>query len=314
MGELVGIDPRGAHELIRRMEAVKAFVGRTRPGLDAAIAEAGQDWAGRQGTTALHRTWAFLDESQRDLKWRIDTVEQLVPVRERGLLTAAFPFDAEPEARRAAEQTAAALRTALATPDPTGQALDQVLSPAAAQVADPAYAAALLAALGPALFVRALRLLTEAGAGTPGAPQDASGAHSVAGSGARLLTRAFASGERTGRLGDEWRAVAETAPPGVLGALVSLAPQSGTFLNQAALTLLGRPDPPHDVHGLVTAYAANPLAFQQFLAEHPRESATLLAAGDPALQEALDAALEPGVGAEGLRARAWANVRGSSGG
>ncbi|MGR6922208.1 hypothetical protein ACU635_48840 [[Actinomadura] parvosata] len=313
MGELVGIDPRGAHELIRRMEAVKAFVSRTRPGLDAAIAEAGQDWAGRQGTTALHRTWAFLDESQRDLKWRIDTVEQLVPVRERGLLTAAFPFDAEPEARRAAEQTAAALRTALTTPDPTGQerppapalsaaasALDRALSPAAAQVADPAYAAALLGALGPELFVRALRLLTEM-------PQDG-------GSGAGLLARAFASGERTGRLGDEWRTVAETAPPAVLGALVSLAPQSGTFLNQAALTLLGRPDPPHDVHALVTAYAANPLAFQQFLAEHPRESATLLASGDPALQEALDAALRPGVGAEGLRERAWANVRGTSGG
>ncbi|MEV0823047.1 hypothetical protein [Nonomuraea rubra] len=369
MGELVGIDPRGAHDLIRRMEAVKAFLGRTRPGLDAAIAEAGQDWAGRQGSTALHRVWAFLHESQHDLKWRIDTVEQLVPVRERGLLTATFPFSAESEARHEAEQAAAAIRGALDAPSSSGPAATQVAQAVAAtagKAGDPAYAAALLAALGPDAFVRALHALTtveehptlppdtpQGAAGThsttpdaphsasathgagaaqgTGATHDAGAAHGAGGAGAAaggapgasaegargaaaLLARAFASAERTGRLGDEWQAVAESASPQALTALVSLAGQSGAVLHRVALALLDRPEPGGDLHGLITAYAANPLAFQQFLAEHPREAGTLLATGDPALPAALDEALKPGAGADGLRERAWANVRSLGGG
>ncbi|MGW3344422.1 hypothetical protein ACWDA3_14000 [Nonomuraea rubra] len=351
MGELVGIDPRGAHDLIRRMEAVKAFLGRTRPGLDAAIAEAGQDWAGRQGSTALHRAWAFLHESQHDLKWRIDTVEQLVPVRERGLLTATFPFSAESEARHEAEQAATAIRGALDAPFSSGPAATQVAQAVAAtagRAGDPAYAAALLAALGPDAFVHALHALTtadehpalppdtpqraadthsttldathgaDAAHGAGGAEAAAGGAPGASVEGARgaaaLLARAFASAERTGRLGDEWQAVAESASPQALSALVSLAGQSGAVLHRVALALLDRPEPGRDLHGLITAYAANPLAFQQFLAEHPRETGTLLATGDPALPAALDEALKPGAGADGLRERAWANVRSLGGG
>ncbi|MFD0478834.1 hypothetical protein ACFQ0B_69620 [Nonomuraea thailandensis] len=323
------------------MEAVKAFLGRTRPGLDAAIAEAGQDWAGRQGSTALHRAWAFLHESQHDLKWRIDTVEQLVPVRERGMLTATFPFGAESEARHEAGQAASAIRAALDAHAPAAAQVGQAVAATAGKAGDPAYAAALLAALGPDAFVRTLHVLTTSDEhhATPATPQSAGGTRGDALSeGARgqaaLLARAFASAERTGRLGDEWQALAESAPPQVLSALVSLAGQSGTFLHQVALTLLAGPEPGQEVadrpaqgedlvagaepgrhlHGLVVAYAANPLAFQQFLAEHPRETRILLATGDPALRPALDEALKPGAGADGLRERAWANVRSIGGG
>ncbi|MGW4799791.1 hypothetical protein ACWEPC_45985, partial [Nonomuraea sp. NPDC004297] len=272
MGEFVGIDPRGAHELIRRMEAGKAFLGRTRPSLDAAIAEAGPDWAGHQGSTAVRRAWAFFHESQQDLRWRVDTAEQLVPVRERGLLTADFPFGSESEARQDAEDTAAAVRAALDDP----RALARALSAAVGKAGDPAYAAALLAALGPETFTGALRLLT----GAPLGEADAA-----------LLARAFAGAERTGRLGDEWHALAETAPAEVLTALVSLAGPSGTFLGRVALALLDRPGPVEDLGGLVAAFAANPVAFQEFLAGHPGQAATLLtaAAGDPGLDAALRA-------------------------
>ncbi|MEV0614165.1 hypothetical protein AB0I81_12645 [Nonomuraea sp. NPDC050404] len=322
MGEFVGIDPRGALELIRRMEAGEALLGRTRPRLDAAIDEAGQDWAGHQGSTALHRALGFFHESRRELKWRIDTIEQLVPVRERGLLTATFPFDGEAEARRSAEETADTIRTALETPptdddSPTndraraddGSSADdgeggtaarvgRVLSDVRGEAGDPAYAAALLAALGPHTLVRLLEAV-------PDDQEDA-----PAGAPAGTLARAFASAERTGRLGEEWQAFAETAPPHVLTSLIAHAGQSGPFLNRAALTLLDRPDPAWDPHGLVTAYAANPLAFQQFLAEQPAAAETLLsiAAGDPALAGALHEALRPEVGADGLRQRAWSNV------
>ncbi|MGP4099591.1 hypothetical protein [Nonomuraea sp. KM90] len=287
MGEFVGIDPRGAQELIRRLEAGKGVLGGTRPGLDAAIAEAGQDWTGRQGTTAMHRTWAFYHESQQDLRWRIDTLEQLVPVRERGMLTGTFPFGSEAEARRAAEDTAVAIRAAEDAAAEDAAAGGEVPD-IEGKAGDPAYAAALLAALGPDAFTRAL----DGG-----------------------LAEAFASAERTGRLGDEWYALVESAPPDVLTRLVTLAGQSGTFLNRVAVGLLNRPpDPGWSPQGLIAAYGRDPLAFQQLLAEHPRETRVLLAAAaaDPAIEEALAGvlheAMKPGAGADGLRERAWVNV------
>lgn len=309
MGEFVGIDPRGAHELIRRMEAVKAYLSGTRPVLDAAIAEAGQDWAGRQGTTAMHRAWMFLHESQQDLKWRIDTIEQLVPVRERGMLAAAFPFSSEPDARQAAESAAQAILAAdKGTPGAgapgAGTVRDEVAGAVAAieaEAGDPAYAAALLEALGPETFTRLLE----------GLPREQG----------RPLARAYASAERTGRLGDAWHDLVGTAPSAALAALVTGAVQSGTVLNRVALTLLNRPqDTAWSPRDLLQPYAADPLAFQQLLAEHPRESRTLLSAAtaDPsaaqALATALHEALQPGVGADGLRERAWTTVIGSPGG
>nr|WP_311132278.1 hypothetical protein [Nonomuraea gerenzanensis]SBO93791.1 hypothetical protein BN4615_P3305 [Nonomuraea gerenzanensis] len=199
----------------------------------------------------------------------------------------------------------------------------RAVSAVAGKVGDPAYAAALLAALGPGAFTRVLGILT----GAPDAPSDTADAHgstadagnaaagaTAAGAGeAALLTKAFASAERTGRLGDEWRAMLESAPPQTLTALVTLTPQSGTVLNHVAVTLLNHPTPPPRLHALITAYTTNPLAFQQFLAEHPHETAKLLATADPALKPALDEALKPGVGADGLRERAWSNVQGLGG-
>ncbi|GAB2910585.1 hypothetical protein ACFMQL_25070 [Nonomuraea fastidiosa] len=299
MGEFVGIDPRGAHELIRRMEAVKAYLSGTRPGLDAAIAEAGQDWAGRQGTTAMHRAWMFLHESQQDLTWRIDTVEQLVPVRERGMLTATFPFPSEPDARQAAETAAQAISAS--GDGAAGPQAARAVAAIEGEAGDPAYAAALLEALGPEVFTRLLE-------GLPGEQ-------------GRPLARAYASAERTGRLGDAWHELVDTAPSAALAALVTGAEQSGTVLNRVALALLNRPqDASWSPRDLLQPYAADPLAFQQLLAEHPRESRTLLnaATADPAaaqaLATALHEALQPGAGADGLRERAWTTVIGTPGG
>jgi hypothetical protein len=78
MAEFVGIELGGARQLINRMEAAKQWLGTLRPSLEAAIHAAGPDWAGTQGTAAMHRAWAFFDESQRDLKWRIETITRLV--------------------------------------------------------------------------------------------------------------------------------------------------------------------------------------------------------------------------------------------
>ncbi|MEV0584017.1 hypothetical protein [Nonomuraea sp. NPDC050310] len=113
MGEFVGIDPLGAEKLIRQMETGKDVLGRARPGLESAIAEAGQDWAGREGVTAMHRTWAFFHESQQDLKWRVDTLKRMVPTRQKGMLNGTLIFGCETEAVQAARKDAAAINEAL---------------------------------------------------------------------------------------------------------------------------------------------------------------------------------------------------------
>ncbi|MBF8191000.1 hypothetical protein ITP53_35895 [Nonomuraea sp. K274] len=343
MGEFVGIDPPGAQRLIRQMEIGKSVLGGTRPGLDAAIAEAGADWAGRQGTTAMHRTWAFFHEAQQDLKWRIDTVEQLVPVREKGMLTGMFPFRGAAAATRAAEQAAGLIAAALARhdEDPSWRGVERAVSSAEDEVHDPAYAAALLAALGPETFTRLFGDWIRAAGEPGGLPPEAM--DRAAGSSPGVLAQAFASAERTGRLGEEWYAIVETAPADVLTTLVGLAGQSSTLLNRVAAGVLSRPPGPGwNPYNLARAYEANPEAFQHLLAEHEHEARALFAAFGPAtdasgpafdipgpatdasgpafdasgpgsayeeaLARALHAALRPDAGVAGLRQRAWINV------
>ncbi|GAA3150485.1 hypothetical protein [Nonomuraea salmonea] len=331
MGEFVGIDPLGADKLIRQMEKGKDILGRTRPGLEAAISDAGADWAGRGGVTAMHRTWAFFHESQQDLKWRIDTLKRLVPTQQKGILTATLPFDSRTEAEQTAKKDAATILGALKRHDEflTRESWTQVEKAAEAlkgRVDDPAYAAALLSALGP----KALQKLFRDWMNTQ-APGDRRGLSTAAGERARdgspgLLAKAFASAEGSGRLGPEWKELVETAPSDILTALVTLTPQSSTFLTRVATNLLNRPpssdsfptDPNRNLYNLAKAFAASPEVFQRFLVEHPKEGATLLDAytikssGVPAYQEALaqalDGALKPGFGADDVRERAWLNV------
>ncbi|MEV4179289.1 hypothetical protein [Nonomuraea sp. NPDC049709] len=336
MGELVGIDPLGADKLIRQMEAGKDVLGRTRPGLEAAIAEAGPDWAGRTGVTTMHRTWAFFHESQQDLRWRIDTLKRMVPTGQKGMLTATLPFSSRTEAAQAAKEDAAAIIEALKRHDEhlSQQSWSEVEKAVAAlkgRVDDPAYAAALLAALGPEAFQKLFRdwMTTQAGGDRRGLTLEA-GKRAGAGS-PGLLARAFASAESSGRLGPEWQKMVESAPSDILTALVRLAPQSGTFLNRVAVNLLNRPpnsdafptDPNWNLYNLAKAFAANPEAFQRFLAEHPKEAGVLLDAytirssGVPAyeaaLAQALDGALQPRSGSFEVQERAWIVVINSIG-
>ncbi|TMR91028.1 hypothetical protein [Nonomuraea basaltis] len=336
MGEFVGIDPLGAEKLICQMEAGKDVLGRARPGLEAAIAEAGEDWAGRQGVTAMHRTWAFFHESQQDLKWRVGTIQRMVPTQQKGMLTATFPFSSETEAVQAAKKDAGAIAEALKHHDQylSGQSWSEVekaLGALKGRADDPAYAAALLAALGPKTFQKLFRdwMNTQAKGDRRGLTPDALKRASDASPG--LLAKIFASAESSGRLGNEWQKMVETAPSDILTTLVALVPQSGTFLNRVAANLLNRPpnsdafptDPNWNLHNLAKAYEANPEAFQRFLAGNPKEAGVLLDAytirstGVPAYEEAvakaLHGALKPGFGADDVRERAWLTVINSIG-
>ncbi|MET7338958.1 hypothetical protein [Nonomuraea sp. NPDC005650] len=336
MGEFVGIDPVGADKLIRQMEAGKDVLGRGRSGLEAAIAEAGEDWAGREGVTPMHRTWAFFHESQQDLKWRVDAIKRMVPTQQKGMLTSTFPFSSATEAMQAAKKDAAAITEALKHHDQylSGQSWSQVekaLSGLKCRADDPAYAAALLAALGTETFTKLFRdwMNTQAKGDRRGLTPDALKRADESSPG--LLARAFASAESSGKLGNEWQKMVETAPSDILTALVALAPQSGTFLNRVATNLLNRPpnsdavptDPNWNLYNLAKAYEANPEAFQRLLAEHQKEAGVLLDAytirttGVPAYEEALanalHGALKPGSGLDDMRERAWLTVINSIG-
>ncbi|PZG00035.1 hypothetical protein, partial [Nonomuraea aridisoli] len=107
---------------------------------------------------------------------------------------------------------------------------------------------------------------------------------------------------------EEWDGLVGGAPMSVLAALITLGRPSSLFVNRVAVEALNR-EPP-DPRPLVLAYDAFPGAFQQLLAEHPRETGVLLttAGDDEALAAALHGALRPGSGADGLRERAWLNV------
>ncbi|MGA5758008.1 hypothetical protein [Nonomuraea bangladeshensis] len=325
MGEFVGIDPSRAHDLIRRLEAGSLLLGGVRPLVDAAVAEAGDDWAGpRHGATALRRAQEFLHDARRELRWRIDAAEQLVPVRERGLITAVFPFAGEAEATRAAAETATAVLAALATrrPDEVERAFTTATGTPGEAAGDPAYAAALLGGLGPDGLVLVLRGWSEVEVPgeRDGLPPAALARAAAASPG--LLARAFAAAERTGRLGEEWRELPATAPADVLTTLIALARPSGAFLTVVAVELLNRrPDagPDWNLHHLAHAYRSFPEALQELLAEHQKETGVLLDAyalgTHPAYERALAAALrhalEPGAGADGLRERAWSGLTGA---
>ncbi|MBB5083347.1 hypothetical protein [Nonomuraea endophytica] len=336
MGEFVGIDPLGAEKLIREMEAGKNILGRTRPGLEAAITEAGEGWTGQGGAAAMHRVWAFFHESQRDLKWRIDTIQGIVPTQQKGMLTGTFTFGSVTEAAEAAKLDASAITAALEHHNQflSGQSwagVEKALGALKGRTDDPGYSAALLTALGPTTFQKLLRdwMNTQAAGARRGLTSDTLKRAGESSPG--LLSKVFATAESSGRLGNEWQKMIDTAPSDILTTLVALAPQSGTFLNRVAANLLNRPpnsdtfptDPNWNLHNLAKAYESNPEAFRRLLAEHPNEAGVMLDAytirssGVPAYEEtlarALHGALKPGAGSVDMRERAWITVINSIG-
>ncbi|MFD9946783.1 hypothetical protein ACFWYW_17470 [Nonomuraea sp. NPDC059023] len=284
MGEFVGIDPRRAEQLMREMAGGQAVLGRARPGLEAAIAEAGPSWTGPSGATAMHQSWAFLDETQRDLKWRVDTLRQMVPGT--GLLSGSLPFISETEAARQGTADGRRIADALNNLEldhtvETWRAVTAAAAAAKSHLTDPAYAAALLNALGPDRF-RALFMLWMKNRGPamdkglpPGVLQQ---------SGLGPLAQAYANAERAGRLDAKWLAAfLKTTQPGVLTALITLSRPSSGLLNQVATRVLGRPlaadlptSPNWNLNALIDAYAHDPAALQSLLATDKNAAGWLL--------------------------------------
>lgn len=194
-----------------------------------------------------------------------------------------------------------------------------------AKLNDPAYAAALLTALGPDTF-RALFMHFMKNRGP--AMDKGLSPHALKEGKETLgpLAEAYANAERAGRLGEEWgEKFLKTTQPGVLTALVAMSKPSTKLLNQVAVRVLGRPltaDLPTsenwNLNVLVDAYDANPQALQTLLADNKDAAGWLLhpqrarMSGIPDFEKklagVLDKALKPGAGADSVRAQAWVNI------
>ncbi|MEV1001787.1 hypothetical protein [Nonomuraea sp. NPDC050202] len=327
MGEFVGIDPSGAERLMHQLTTGKNVLAQTRPGLEAAIAEAGASWTGQQGAAAMHRSWAFFDDTQRDLKWRIDTLKQMVPSSGNGLLSGVLTFNNEAEAARQGKADAAPIAAALKKHDVENSVKSwrEVMAAVAVtkgKLNDPAYAASLLAALGPDRF-RALFMHWMKDKGTAamnnGLPPSVlqQGRESLG-----PLAEAYANAERAGRLGQEWNKFIETTDTGMLTTLVAMSKPSRRLLNQVALRELRRPlstdGPNWNLNVLMEAYEADPEALQTLLAENKDAAAGLLHPGrfgrtglpdfEKRLAGVLDKAMRPDAGDDRVRERAWVNI------
>ncbi|MEW1837519.1 hypothetical protein AB0392_06130 [Nonomuraea angiospora] len=333
--EFVGLVPDRANQLITRMESSKGVLGRTRPGLEAAIEDAGPEWAGDQGTTAMHRAWAFFHEAQRDVKWRIDTISRMEPDHAvvGGWLTAEFRFGGEAEAARAGKEAGANLLKLLSDPatseDPqTWQKVEAAMAALKEKIKDPAFAATLINAIGPAGLNELFRRWKDANAvgrkrGIP--PEELARGKATFG----VLAQALANADAAGRVDDKSRkALVDSVEIDALSALVALARQSTPLLNQAAKRILSTPpsgqapdfsDADWNLQALINAYEANPAALQRLLAEDKDAAAQLLhpnrvkLSGLPdgfeeQLAGVLDKALNAPKGDAALRARAWVNL------
>jgi hypothetical protein len=333
--EFVGLDPKRVQQLITQMESAKNVLGQTRPGLEADIAEAGPEWTGTQGTTAMHRAWHFFHDAQRDLKWRLDTISRMhpAPAPSGTLKTAQFHFASETEAAQAGKNAAAGIQKLLSemrveNRHDTWQKIEAALKAAKGPSADPAFATALIKGLGPSGVSEVFQRWKDANAvgrkrGVP--PEELARGASTFG----VLAQAVANADTSGRLDDTTRkALVETAEVDALTALVALARQSTTFLNQVAKRALSTPpngtppdfsDADWNLQALIDAYDANPEALQRLLAEDKTIAASLLhphritlnglpETFEKQLAEVLDKALRPSTGDDSVRAQAWFNL------
>ncbi|GAA0973225.1 hypothetical protein GCM10009555_027770 [Acrocarpospora macrocephala] len=331
MAEFMGMDPAGVQDLIRRLETGKSVLAGVRPGLESAIAEAGPDWAGVGGATAMHRTWAFFHDSQADLRWRLEVLQQVLPDRPFGPTKVDMPFANQAEAAAAGKRAGAELAGALAVHQRedtlhSWAKVEAALAAAGGKARDPAYAAAFLGALDGADTIHTIfnTWMDIHAAGQRGLPPEI---WETAEESLGALAAAFAAAEGTGNLPAGWREDILRADPATLSAMVGLARTSTAFLNEVGRRQFSSPGtgsapllmgPDWNSVLVARAFTANPAALQRLLAEHKEIAGRLLrpqlvnGAGTTEfsrlLAAALDRALALDTGSAALREQALINL------
>ncbi|MER5627192.1 hypothetical protein ABT061_39840 [Streptosporangium sp. NPDC002544] len=327
MVEFVGIDPAGARRLITAMGDAAQRGRVLRPSLAASIAEAGPDWPAGPGAEVLDNVGRFLDEAQRDLTWRTQTIERVEDTAPKsGLKTAEFAFGDATTSRNAGtlagERTLAAWHDYLK--DPSVQNWEKVqatLREGQGKTVDAAYSAGLLTTLGSATFGAIFAAVSSRNQNDPRGYSP--GNLKKAGKDLKPLAEAFASADAAGTLPQGLRDHAlGNLPVGDMAALLGLARQSREFVLAAGAKLLqysGSRVSGKDwnIYWLAKALSQDVGATQRFLVS--AENATLLLRPEVVngldgtdfeklLATALGRALAPGAGDATLRRDSWLNI------
>ncbi|WP_271218664.1 hypothetical protein [Streptosporangium carneum] len=307
-------------DAVQRVRTLKPF-------LAASIAEAGPDWPAGPGAEVLDRVGRFLDEAQRDLTWRTQTIERVENAASKGFLkTAEFAFGDAAAARSAGTDDGKRILAVWQgyLKDPSVQNWEKVqvmLRQGQGKTADAAYSAGLLTTLGTAAFSAIFVAVGVRNQNDPRgySPGNMDGVRKDLGP----LAEAFASSDAAGTLPKDLRDHAlNDLPIANMAALLGLARQSREFVLRAGAKLLqysGSRVAGKDwnTYWLVKALSQDVGATQRLLAT-PDDAALLLRSEvvnglegtdfEKLLAVALDRALAPGAGDATLRRDSWLTV------
>ncbi|MEV0581794.1 hypothetical protein [Nonomuraea sp. NPDC050310] len=287
MTEFVGLNPAAATKLATSLKTAAEATGPLKSALSAGIAEAGAAFpSGAKGAELLGQCATFLGDSERDLKWRIQTI-QSVPGARRvrdDFKVADFPYSSADAAKRAGEAEAQKLKDAWAAyeKDPRMSTFDELLKLLKAdQMKDPAFAAGFLNKLGPKAYGDIMAKWMEYNKDPLGkglTPEELEEFKKELGP----LVDGFAAADAAGLIPDLRKHMLTTPGPDVMTAMLAAAPQSKEFLVEAgkylASAVTGHTGPEDNwrLYWFFKALDGNPEAFQALLATDQKTADLLL--------------------------------------
>ncbi|NUT39280.1 MAG: hypothetical protein HOV86_04770 [Thermoactinospora sp.] len=287
MTEFVGLNPGAATKLATALKTAAESAGPLKGALSGGIAEAGAAFpSGARGAEQIGQCGTFLSDSERDLKWRIQTI-QSVPGARRvrdDFRVADFPYSSADAAKRAGEDEAQKLKDAWAAyeKDPRMSNFDEMLKLLKSdQMKDPAFAAGFLNKLGHKAYGDIMAKWMEYNKDPYGkglTPKELEEFKKELGP----LVDAFAAADAAGLVPDLRKHMLTTPGPDVMTALLAAAPQSKEFIVEAgkylASAVTGHTGPEDNwrLYWFFKALDENPEAFQALLATDQETADRLL--------------------------------------
>lgn len=285
MTEFVGLNTGAATELCTTMRGAAESAGSLKSALSDGISAAAGDFPGVKGSEVVGQAGSFLSESERDLKWRIQTITN-VPGNQRvgqDFRVAEFPYDSPDAAKRAGEAEGQKLKEAWEEylKNPGLGTYNEFLKKIKAQPMDPAYTAGLLNKLGPEAYRKIFddwMTYNKDPYGKGLTPKELEELKTDLGP----LAQAFASADAAGMVPNLRKFILEKGSPDFISAMLVVAPQSKDFVVgageylAAAVTGHTGPDKNWRLHWLYTALGDNPEAFAALLAKDRKNAELLL--------------------------------------